>query len=107
MLSIRVQNILTAEADILVLSANQSLLAGSGISGVIHKAAGPQLEAAVKPFAPLEPGQAIITPAFNLPAKYIIHTVCPRYLDGQRGESEQLYENPVRLIVLQDDLDRL
>lgn len=84
MLSIRVQNILTAEADILVLSANQSLLAGSGTSGVILKAAGPQLEAAVKPFAPLEAGQAIITPAFNLPAKYIIHTVCPRYMDGQR-----------------------
>lgn len=91
MLSIRVQNILTANSDILVLSANPSLLAGSGISGVIHKAAGPKLEAAAKPFAPLEPGRSIITPAFDLPAKYIIHTVCPRYMDGQRGESEQLY----------------
>jgi O-acetyl-ADP-ribose deacetylase (regulator of RNase III) len=91
MLSIRVQNILTANSDILVLSANPSLLAGSGISGVIHKAAGPNLEAAAKPFSPLEPGRSIITPAFDLPAKYIIHTVCPRYMDGQRGESEQLY----------------
>ena len=91
MLSIRVQNILTANSDILVLSANPSLLAGSGISGIIHKAAGPNLEAAAKPFAPLEPGRSIITPAFDLPAKYIIHTVCPRYMDGQRGESEQLY----------------
>ena len=92
MLSIRVQNILTANSDILVLSANPSLLAGSGISGVIHKAAGPNLEAAAKPFAPLEPGRSIITPAFDLPAKYIIHTVCPRYMDGQRGEPEQLYK---------------
>jgi len=91
MLSIRIQNILTANSDILVLSANPSLLAGSGISGVIHKAAGPNLEAAAKPFAPLEPGRSIITPAFDLSAKYIIHTVCPRYMDGQRGESEQLY----------------
>ena len=91
MLSIRVQNILTANSDILVLSANPSLLAGSGISGVIHKAAGPNLEAAAKPFSPLEPGRSIITPAFDLPAKYIIHTVCPRYMDGQRGETEQLY----------------
>ncbi|MDB2534005.1 macro domain-containing protein [Porticoccaceae bacterium] len=91
MLYIRIQDILTADADILVLSANPSLLAGSGISGVIHKAAGPQLEATAKPFSPLEPGQAIITPGFNLPAKYIIHAVCPRYIDGQRGESEQLY----------------
>jgi len=91
MLSVTTQNILTTKIDILVLSANPSLLAGSGISGVIHKVAGPQLEAAAKPFAPLTSGQAIITPAFNLSAKYVIHTVCPRYMDGQRGESEQLY----------------
>jgi O-acetyl-ADP-ribose deacetylase (regulator of RNase III) len=91
MLSVRTQNILTTKTDILVLSANPSLLAGSGISGIIHKAAGPRLEAAARPFAPLTPGQAIITPAFNLSAKYVIHTVCPRYMDGQRSESEQLY----------------
>ena len=91
MILVKIQNILAINADILVLSANPSLRAGSGISGVIHKAAGPQLEAAAKPFAPLTPGQAIITPAFNLSAKYLIHTVCPRYMDGQRGESEQLY----------------
>jgi len=91
MILVKTQNILTRKADILVLSANPSLLAGSGISGIIHKTAGPQLEAAAKPFAPLIPGQAIITPAFNLSAKYIIHTVCPRYMDGQRGEAEQLY----------------
>jgi len=85
------KDLLTAQSDIIVISANPSLLAGSGISGIIHKAAGPQLEAAAKSFAPLTPGQAIITPAFNLSAKYVIHTVCPRYMDGQRGEAEQLY----------------
>jgi O-acetyl-ADP-ribose deacetylase (regulator of RNase III) len=89
--SIVIKNILTAQSDVLVISANPSLLAGSGISGIIHKAAGPRLETAAKPFAPLTPGQAIITPAFNSVAKYVIHTVCPRYMDGQRGESEQLY----------------
>jgi O-acetyl-ADP-ribose deacetylase (regulator of RNase III) len=91
MISVKVKNILTVNTDTLVLSANPSLLAGSGISGIIHKAAGSQLEAAARPFAPLTPGQAIITPAFNLSAKYVIHTVCPRYMDGQRSESEQLY----------------
>jgi O-acetyl-ADP-ribose deacetylase (regulator of RNase III) len=91
MISVKVKNILMVATDTLVLSANPSLFAGSGISGIIHKAAGPQLEAAAKPFAPLAPGQAIITPAFNLSAKYVIHTVCPRYMDGQRGEAEQLY----------------
>ena len=91
MVLVKLQDILNATTDILVISANPSLLAGSGISDIIHKAAGPQLEAAAKPFAPLTPSHAIITPAFNLSAKYVIHTVCPRYMDGQRGESEQLY----------------
>ena len=91
MLTIKNSSILSTITDVVVLSANPSLLAGSGVSGAIHKAAGPLLEVAAKPFAPLAPGHAIITPAFNLSAKYVIHTICPRYMDGQRGESEQLY----------------
>jgi len=90
-LTVLTKDLVTAQSDIIVISANPSLLAGSGISGIIHKAAGPQLEAAAKPFAPLSPGQAIITPGFYLSAKYVVHTVCSRYMDGQRGESEQLY----------------
>lgn len=90
MISINIQNILEANADILVLSANPTLLAGSGVSGVIHEAAGPQLEIAAKAFAPISPGEAIITPGFNLSAKYVIHTVCPRYMDGNQGEEELL-----------------
>ena len=91
MIKVVLESVTNVRADLIVLSANPSLLAGSGISGIIHKAAGPQLETTAKPFAPLTPGQAIITPAFNLSAKYVIHTVCPRYMDGQRGEVEQLY----------------
>ena len=89
--SVLIENALTAQSGIITFFANPSFLAGSGISDIIHKAAGSQLEAAARPFAPLTPGQAIITPAFNLSAKYVIHTVCPRYMDGQRSESEQLY----------------
>lgn len=90
MILIKVQNILAIKSDVLVLSANPSLLAGSGVSGVIHKAAGPQLEIAAKAFAPISSGEAIITPGFNLSAKYVIHTVCPRFMDGNRGEKELL-----------------
>jgi O-acetyl-ADP-ribose deacetylase (regulator of RNase III) len=90
MISIKTKNILNIKAEILVLSANPSLLAGSGVSGVIHKVAGPQLEIAAKAFAPISPGEAIITPGFNLSAKCVIHTVCPRYLDGNQGEEELL-----------------
>ena len=73
-----------------MLSANPSLLAGSGISGILHKAAGNELEKAAKPLGPLSPGQAVITPAFNLPAKYVVHTVCPRYIEGTAQEKENL-----------------
>jgi O-acetyl-ADP-ribose deacetylase (regulator of RNase III) len=73
--SVLIENALTAQSDIITFFANPSFLAGSGISGIIHKAAGPRLEAAARPFAPLTPGQAIITPAFNLSAKYVIHTL--------------------------------
>ena len=90
MIKVIKNNILTTTTDIMVLSANPSLLAGSGVSGVIHKAAGPQLEIAAKAFAPISPGEAIITPGFNLSAKYVIHTVCPRYMDGKRSEKELL-----------------
>ena len=87
---IQKSNILNIKTDIIVISAHPTLLAGSGISGIIHKAAGPELEQYAKPLGPLRPGQAVITPAFNLNAKYVIHTICPRYMDGQRGEAEQL-----------------
>ena len=89
-------SILDSEADIIVMSANPSLLAGSGVSGVIHKSAGPELERYTKPLGPLAVGQAVVTPAFEAQAKYIVHAVCPRYYDGQRGESEELrqaYQN--------------
>jgi len=99
-LSVIVYNILSLPCDIVAVSANLSLLAGSGISGLIHKAAGPQLEAATKPFVPLTPEQSIITPAFNLSAQYVIHTVCPRYMDGQRGEFEQLYHTYASALAL-------
>jgi O-acetyl-ADP-ribose deacetylase (regulator of RNase III) len=83
---------LKSGADIIVLSANPSLLAGSGISGVIHKAAGKELELAAKALGSIKVGEAVITPAFALSAKYVVHAVCPRYIDGQRGERELLAE---------------
>ena len=77
-IDIRVTDILKSGADIIVFSAHPSLLAGSGVSGIVHKAAGPELGVFAKSLGPIAPGQSVITQAFNLPAKYIIHTVCPR-----------------------------
>ena len=90
MLKLIKSSILDVHADVVVMSAHPSLLAGSGISGVIHKAAGPELEGFAKPLGPLKVGQAVLTPSFNLKAKYIVHSVCPRFYDGLRGEAPAL-----------------
>jgi O-acetyl-ADP-ribose deacetylase (regulator of RNase III) len=75
------------DVDVIVNSAHPTLMAGSGMSGAIHKAAGPMLEHAAKAFGPIAPGQAVTTKAFNLPSKYVIHAVAPRFL---RGDDEEV-----------------
>ena len=92
-------------ADVIVFSAHPSLLSGSGVSGVIHKAAGKELEQAAKVFAPINPGEAIITPAFNLSAKYVIHAVCPRYIYGTAEEERLLSQAYISALALYDKTD--
>lgn len=77
-------------ADAIVNSANPSLLAGSGVSGAIHRAAGRELEKASREIGGCPSGEAVITPAFGLPATWVIHAVGPRWFDGTRGEEELL-----------------
>lgn len=91
--------------DAIVNSANPSLLAGGGVCGAIHKAAGPALEVACKAIGRCSAGAAFITAGFNLPAKFVIHAVGPRWLDGRRGEPElleQCYESIFRLVAKND-----
>lgn len=97
-------SILDSNADVIVMSANPSLLAGSGVSGVIHKAAGAELEEHVKPLGPIAEGQAIVSPAFALNAKYIIHAVCPRYYGGERGEAKRLRKTYQSVLSICDEL---
>jgi O-acetyl-ADP-ribose deacetylase (regulator of RNase III) len=97
-------SILDSNADVIVMSANPSLLAGSGVSGVIHKAAGAELEEHVKPLGPIAEGQAIVSPAFDLNAKYIIHAVCPRYYGGERGEAKRLRKTYQSVLSICDEL---
>ena len=78
--------------DAIVNSANQSLHVGGGVDGAIHEAAGPGLQQEAKErYGTLPPGRAVVTGAHNLPAKAVIHTVGPRYMDGLRGEDEVLH----------------
>jgi len=67
------------DIDVIVNAANAELLAGGGVAGAIHAAAGPGLEQECRPLAPIRPGQAVITGAHNLPNKYVIHCLGPVY----------------------------
>ena len=70
-------------ADAIVNPANRNLLQGSGTSRAIYQAAGEQeLTAACEAIGHCEPGRAVCTPAFGLPAKYIFHAVCPAWHGG-------------------------
>jgi O-acetyl-ADP-ribose deacetylase (regulator of RNase III) len=104
-ISILKGDITLQHVDVIVNSANPSMLAGGGVCGAIHRAAGPELEVACKAIGRCSAGAAVITPAFNLPAKGVIHAVGPRWLDGMRGEPElleQCYESIFRLVAEND-----
>lgn len=65
------------DLDAVVNAANAQLTTGGGVAGAIHRAAGPELDAACRPLAPIQPGQAVMTEAFNLPNAKVIHCLGP------------------------------
>jgi O-acetyl-ADP-ribose deacetylase (regulator of RNase III) len=71
--------VLQDDCDAIVNAANPQLLAGGGVCGAIHRAAGPELEACALKLGPVAVGDAIITPGFRLPNRWVIHVVGPRY----------------------------
>ncbi|GAA0566114.1 macro domain-containing protein [Halomonas salifodinae] len=87
------------DIDAVVNAANAQLRPGGGVAGALHRAAGPELDAACRSLAPIQPGQAVITPAFALPNRYVIHCLGPVY--GVDEPSDELlaacYRNAMAL----------
>ena len=76
------------DVDAVVNAANAQLQIGGGVAGAIHRAAGPELTEECRPYAPIRPGEAVITRAGQLPNAHVIHTLGPVY--GRDTPSDKL-----------------
>ena len=105
-ISIRKTGITKLKTDAVVNAANSGLLEGGGVCGYIFRDAGADaMTKACNAIGHCDTGSAVITPGFDLPAKYVIHAVGPRYTDGNHDEPKLLYSAYKQSLILAREND--
>lgn len=97
-------DITTLPVDAVVTAANARLAGGGGVDGAVHRAAGPELPAACRAIGACATGDAVATPGFALPARWVIHAVGPVWQGGGAGEAALLASAYRRSLEVADEV---